>query len=92
MYTSGNLVQFNDLRAFDGLGIFLFFNEGPAGIPGGGGAPVQCVHLYYVAKNVLIGYLVEVGPLVQLVGVGLEEVEVRQQAEGLQLLPEFHQT
>ena len=40
VHTSGNLVQFNDLRAFDGLGIF-FFNEGPAGIPGGGGAPIM---------------------------------------------------
>ena len=41
LHTSGNLVQFNDLRAFDGLGMFFFFNEGPAGIPGGGGAPVE---------------------------------------------------
>lgn len=39
MHTSGNLVQFNDLRALDGLGIF-FFIDGPSGIMPGTGGPM----------------------------------------------------
>jgi len=71
------------LRAFDGLGIFFLFNDGPAGIiPGGGGAPV--VYHYYHCYFALIGYLVV--EVEHLVGVELEEVGVEQLVEERQQL------
>ena len=50
--------------------MFLFLNKGPADISGGGGAPVLLVYLFYAAS--------QVGPVVQLAEVELEEVEVWQ--------------
>ena len=57
--TSGNLVQLSDFKAFDGLGIFFLFREGPGPGPnipgGGGGAPVQQVNNCVLHFNWLPG-------------------------------------